>query len=67
MIALGSVFMSKPYETLKNWTHSGVLSSPGVPGECQNGFAARTPKSPAVVYTFHWCRAAWGGETTVIE
>lgn len=39
MIALGSVFMSKPYETLKNWTHSGVLSSPDAAGECRNGFA----------------------------
>lgn len=67
MIALGSVFMSKPYETLKNWTHSGVLSSPDAAGECQNGFAPRTPKSPAVPYIFHRCRAVRGGESTVIE
>lgn len=67
MIALGTVFMSKPYETLKNWTHWGVLSTPHTAGDCQNEFAPRTPKSPAVLYIFHWCQAAHGGESAVIE
>lgn len=64
MIALGTVFMSKPYETLKNWTHWGVLSTPDTAGDCQNEFAPRTPKSPAVLYIFH---RRHGGESAVIE
>lgn len=67
MIALGRVFMCKPHETLKNWTHSGVLSSPDAAAECQNGFSSRTPKSPAELWIFHRCGAARGGESTVIE
>lgn len=39
VIASGSIFMSKPCETLKNWTHwgvMGVINPRHSAGDCQN-------------------------------
>lgn len=66
----GNVFMSKPYETLKNWTHwgvMGVINPRHSAGDYQNESISLHSYNACRTVYFHRCHAALIGESNWVE